>query len=195
MYDTYKYHTMTKTQIQQIQTKIGVASDGFWGPKSIDACQKYLRKLMVADAPKSDQASLSEAYGAAGDESRLMSIDVTGLGVQYDGAPVKSIRCNKGVAESLLTIVKELATFDEGKQALAQYAGCYNNRNMRNGSSPSLHARGAAIDLMPDNNMLNTHWPTKANMPFSVIEVFAKHGWLSAAAFWSRDAMHFQRTK
>lgn len=186
---------MTAKQIQNIQTKIGVSSDGFWGPKSIAACQKYLRKLMSGGAPASNQASLSAAYGAAGNESRLTAIKVTGLGVKYDGAPVKSIRCNAAVAESLLAIIQELSTFDEGKAALAQYAGCYNNRNMRGGSSPSLHARGAAIDLMPATNMLNTHWPTKANMPFSVIEVFAKHGWLSAAAFWSRDAMHFQRTK
>jgi hypothetical protein len=186
---------MTAKQIQSIQSKIGVSSDGFWGPKSIAACQKYLRKLMSGDAPASDQASLSKAYGAAGDESRLTSINVTGLGVKYDGAPVKSIRCNKGVAESLLAIIQELSKFDEGRIALSQYAGCYNNRKMRGGSLPSLHARGAAIDLMPARNMLNTHWPTKANMPFSVIEVFAKHGWLSAAAFWSRDAMHFQRTK
>jgi hypothetical protein len=187
---------MTTKQIQSIQTKIGVVSDGFWGPKSIAACQKYLKRLMSNyNAPASDQSSLSAAYGAPGNESRLTAIDVTGLGVQYDGAPVKSIRCNAAVAESLLAIIQELSTFDEGRIAIAQYAGCYNNRKMRGGSAPSLHARGAAIDLMPARNMLNTHWPTKANMPFSVIEVFAKHGWLSAAAFWSRDAMHFQRTK
>jgi len=28
-----------------------------------------------------------------------------------------------------------------------------------------------------------------------VIKVFAKHGWLSAGVFWSRDGMHFQKTK
>jgi len=186
---------MTKKQIQDIQTKIGTSPDGFWGPKSIAACQKYLRKLMGTAAPKSDQASLSAAYGAPGDTSRLTSINVSGYGVQYDGSPVKSIRCNSGVATSLLAIIKELSTFDEGRSALSQYAGCYNNRPMKGGSLPSLHARGAAIDLMPGSNGLRTHWPTKANMSFSVIEVFAKHGWLAAGPFWSRDAMHFQRTQ
>ncbi len=66
---------------------------------------------------------------------------------------------------------------------------------MRGGSLPSLHARGAAIDLMAATNRNKQHYPSGADMPFSVIEVFAKHGWLSAGAFWSRDAMHFQRTK
>jgi hypothetical protein len=186
---------MNKKEIQEIQTKIGVTPDGFWGPKSIAACQKYLRKLMGTNAPKSDQKSLSAAYGEPGSGTHHVTIDVSGYGVQYDGAPVKSITCNSGVADSLHAIIKELATFDAGKKALAQYAGCYNNRRMRGGSLPSLHARAAAIDLMAGTNGLKTHWPLKANMPFSVIEVFAKHGWLSAGAFWSRDAMHFQRTQ
>jgi len=31
-------------------------------------------------------------------------------------------------------------------------------------------------------------------MPFKVIEAFSREGFLSAGAFWSRDAMHFQTT-
>jgi hypothetical protein len=37
---------MTKDQIKDMQVKIGVEADGFWGPKSIIACQSHLRKLM-----------------------------------------------------------------------------------------------------------------------------------------------------
>jgi hypothetical protein len=29
-------------------------------------------------------------------------------------------------------------------------------------------------------------------MPFEVMEIFAKHGFLSAGAFWGYDAMHFE---
>jgi hypothetical protein len=65
---------------------------------------------------------------------------------------------------------------------------------MRGGSTPSLHARGAAIDLDPDNNANKQHWPASATMPFAVMEAFAREGWLSAGAFWSRDAMHSQAT-
>lgn len=187
---------MTQTQIKAIQEKIGTTPDGFWGHKSIAACQKYLRSLCPDnDSPNTDQASLTRAYGEAGDESQLVNIPVTGFGVKYDGQSVRTIRCNKQVADSLLLIIKELASFDEGKMALREYAGCYNNRPMRGGSLPSLHARGAAIDLMPNSNLNKQSWPASANMPFSVMEVFAKHGWLSAGAFWSRDAMHFQKTK
>jgi hypothetical protein len=57
-----------------------------------------------------------------------------------------------------------------------------------------LHARGAAIDLLADTNGNLTAWPVAARMPFAVMEAFAREGWLSAGAFWGRDAMHFQAT-
>jgi hypothetical protein len=191
---------MTTEQIKAIQAKIGTTPDGFWGEKSIIACKKYLRNLMDScedslHIPKTDQSSLTAVYGLPGDESQLVNLDVQGLGVKYDGQSVKTIRVNKACSESLNLIIRELATTPEGKIALGQYAGCYNNRAMRGGSLPSLHARGAAIDLMPSTNRNKQSWPVSADMPFSIMEVFAKHGWLSAGAFWSRDAMHMQRTK
>jgi hypothetical protein len=191
---------MTTEQIKAIQAKIGAEPDGFWGEKSIIACKKYLRKLMdsckdVLHIPKTDQNSLTAAYGLPGDISQLVNLDVQGLGVKYNGQAVKTIKVNKACSVSLYRIIRDLATIPEGKIALSQYAGCYNNRAMRGGSLPSLHARGSAIDLMQATNRNQQSWPVSADMPFSVIEVFAKHGWLSAGAFWSRDAMHMQRTK
>ncbi len=187
---------MTQDKIREIQSKIGTVVDGFWGSKSISACQKYLRNLGAGlNSPDTDQASLTKAYGTPGDATKLTSINVAGLGVKYDDIPVKTILCNKAVAESLLAVITDLSKFKEGQIALSLYAGCYNNRSMRGGNLPSLHARGAAIDLMPDTNQNKQSYPASANMPFSVIEVFSKHGWLSAGAFWSRDAMHFQKTK
>jgi hypothetical protein len=32
-------------------------------------------------------------------------------------------------------------------------------------------------------------------MPIEAMEAFAKQGWLSAGAFWSRDPMHFETTR
>ena len=188
---------MLKKQIIELQSYLKVEPDGFWGEKSIVAAQKHLRKLMASapPSPKTDQASLTAAYGAAGDESNLVNLNVEGLGVKYDGKLVKTVRCNKVVAPSLLMIIKELATFQEGVDVLAEYGGCYNNRPMRGGTTPSLHARGAAIDLAPNTNANKQHWPISANMSFVVMEVFAKHGWLAAGAFWSRDAMHMQKTQ
>jgi hypothetical protein len=114
--------------------------------------------------------------------------------VQYAGKAVSTIRVHERCAQSLLTVLTALAA--QGfRPILAQYAGVYNHRPMRGGSSWSLHAYGAAVDLAPHNNGLHTHWPTKATMPLEVMEIFASEGWLPAGAFWSRDAMHFQATR
>ncbi len=186
---------MTRDRIKRIQSKIGVEVDGFWGPKSIAACQSYLRSLMPKDTnwPRASQESLQGFYGSPGDESKLVSVNVEGLGLRYDGKPVKSIRCHDKVADSLKRVLESLAK--SHPDIVAQYAGCFNNRPMRGGSLPSLHARGAAIDLAPDTNRMSQSWPVSADMPLEVMEAFAREGWVSAGAFWGRDAMHHEAVK
>ena len=66
---------------------------------------------------------------------------------------------------------------------------------MRGGSRISTHAWGIAIDLAPNWNGNLMPWPTVATMPLEIMEIFAREGWLSAGAFWGRDAMHFQATR
>lgn len=180
-----------------MQRKIGTTPDGFWGPKSIAACQKYLRGLMPTPNPwpASDTESLVEFYGMPwNDESLLKGLDVTGMGVKYGGATVNSITCHVKVKDSLGRIVQALSGFEAGRRVLARYDGCYNNRAMRNGTRKSLHAFAAAVDFDCYNNANLAHWPASATMPLEVMEVFAREGWLSAGAFWGRDAMHFQAT-
>ena len=187
---------MTQKEIQDMQAKIGVEPDGFWGPKSIAACQAHLRKLMPNPSPwpETNQAALTKFYGSAGDESKLTTINVASLGMLYEGKPVRIIRCHAKVAESLKRILTAISKGPHRK-VLEKYAGVFNNRAMRGGNLPSLHARGAAIDLDPDSNSNHTPWPTRATMPLEVMEEFAKEGWLSAGAFWGRDAMHMQTTR
>lgn len=187
---------MNQNDIKKIQSKIGVEPDGFWGPKSIAACQAYLRKLMPKTNPwpKTDQASLTKFYGEPGDESQLTPLAVADLGILYDGRPVKIIRCHKKVAASLRRILEAIAASPH-KRILEKYAGCFNNRKMRGGSLPSLHARGAAVDLDPDDNGNLVPWPTRATMPLEVMEIFAKEGWKSAGAAWLRDGMHQEATQ
>ena len=186
---------MTRDRIKKIQSKIGATVDGFWGPRSIAACQRHLRSLMTADAnwPSPSQESLQGFYGSPGDESKLVAVNVEGLGLRYDGKPVKSIRCHDRVADSLKRVLTALAKTHP--DILAQYAGVYNNRPMRGGSLPSLHARGAAIDLAADTNRLSQSWPTSADMPFEVMEAFAREGWVGLGWLIGRDAMHFQATR
>ena len=190
---------MTRQQIQQIQERIGTTPDGFWGPKSVAACQRYLRLLMPSTNlwPTAGPQSLANFYGdpAKGEViDRIVRLNVVGLGLKYDGSPVKSVNVHRKCADSLHRVLVDISTRDCA-WVLGEYAGIYNHRPMRGGTRWSLHAYGAAIDLAPGANSLNTHWPTRANMPLEVMECFAREGWLPAGAFWSRDAMHFQATR
>jgi hypothetical protein len=187
---------MRSNEIIQLQKRIGTDPDGFWGPKSIAACQRHLRRFMPAENPwpKPDNKSMRAFYGDPGDESRLVNLPVAEFGVRYDGKPVRAIRCHERVADSLRLIFQEIAS---GPQAhiVREYAGCYNFRRMRGASAWSKHAWGAAVDFWPAKNGLWTHWPTTATMPIEVMEAFARQGWLPAGAFWGRDAMHMEATQ
>jgi len=186
---------MTRAEITEMQRRIGTEPDGFWGQKSIAACQKHLRSLMPKPNPwpASDQKSLTAFYGQPGDESKLTRFDLP-TNTNYDGKPARHARAHDRCVPSLIRILNEIASGPDA-WVLRQYAGIYNNRPMRGGSLPSIHARGAAIDLAPGTNGNHTTWPTRATMPLSVMEAFAREGWLSAGAFWGRDAMHFQATR
>lgn len=186
---------MNNQHIIEIQKRVGTTPDGDFLSKSISATKSYLRSLMPTPNPwpASDQASLQDFYGSPGDESKLVNLDVTDLDLRFEGAKVKTIRVHKKVAESLKRVLVEVSKTNP--EVIRIYDGAYFNRPMRNGNSPSLHARGAAIDFCADTNGLYDNWPYKATMPFAVIEAFAREGWLSGGAFWSRDAMHFQATR
>jgi hypothetical protein len=187
---------MTKTQIKATQSRVGTEADGFWGRNSIAACQKHLRDLMPKTNPwpYATTRDLQNFYGVATKNgTNLINLSVEGLGVKYDGKTVRTIHCNAAVGDSLLRIIKELAKVHP--EVIGDYNGCFNFRPMRGGSNLSMHAYGAAIDFMAGRNGNKTSWPTRASMPVSVMEIFAKEGWLSAGAFWGRDAMHFQATR
>ena len=180
---------MTGDQIEAIQRKIGTIPDRKWGPKSRAECQAYLRSLMPAPNPWPDKLHLRQFYGDPADESNLTNLGVSGLGVEYEGKPVSTVRCNRKIAEALHRVLFSLS--ETHRDILANYAGCYNYRPQRGGSSISMHAF-AAIDLDPDSNGNNTPWPQKATMPLEVMEAFAREGAFAAGAFWGRDAIHFE---
>jgi hypothetical protein len=188
---------MTKEEIQAIQRKIGATPDGAWGPKSYLACKSYLKSLMPAPSPwpKNDDASMTKFYGTGGNESNLVSFSFP-FPMYYDGAPVSKGRCHKLVKDSLLRVFADIKSRHgddpEIMKACQSYGGIYNFRNMRGGSRLSKHSWGVAIDLDPGNNGNKTSWPQRSSMPFEIIEAFAREGWVSAGAFWGRDAMHFE---
>jgi len=191
---------VTKHEIIRMQERVGTRADGFWGPKSIAACQRHLRGMMpeTCNWPSANNAALYGFYGPPGDESQLVMIDFP-YPMLYDGRPVTRTRVHRRCADSLLRVLRDIAgllpSAPHLRDAAQDYGGIYNFRKKRGGTSYSLHAYGAAIDLDADDNTFRDPWPLKADMPLEIIEAFAREGWVSAAAFWGYDAMHFQATR
>lgn len=196
---------MTPSEIGEMQRRINskgfpLVDDEFWGPKSIAACKKYLTSLMPSPNPwpKSDQASLRKFYGIPGNESNLVTIEFP-YRMLYDGKAVSRTRVHKKCAESLLRVLKAIAgRFNDAPDIVDEatdYGGCFNFRPKRGGTSWSLHAWGAAIDLDADDNTFRDSWPMKADMPLEIMEEFAKEGWIGGGWAWGYDGMHFQATR
>lgn len=196
---------MTQQQIADIQRRIGATPDGFWGPKSIAACQAHLKKRMPkgrfpTQAQVSSGKSIFGPHGVPGGYTPPMkSIRLPFVLHLYGdaGQTVPTIKAHEKCADALLSVFQRLKdaypTTEERKAAgILDYFGLYNPRAVRGGSSWSMHSWAIAIDLDANRNGNTTHWPTKSTMPLTVMECFAAEGWLSAGAFWSRDAMHSQ---
>lgn len=185
---------MDKEAIKKLQARIGTEPDGFWGPKSIAKCQAHLRSLYPKPYPFPTSKGVRKFYGDPGDG--LTTISVKGMAYIGSGTPqpISTIRCHEKVADSLQKILAEIAA-SEHAWILKEYAGCYNHRNMRGSDKLSMHSWGIAVDFWPRENGFTTPWPVVADMPFEVMEIFARHGWSAGGAFWGRDAMHFEAIK
>lgn len=196
---------MNADEIKAMQRRITAAGfplldDGFWGPKSQAACRAHLRALMPVPNPwpESDQASLRKFYGEPGDEGHLSVLEFP-FPVYYGGKLVTKTRVHARCHVSLLRILKEIrdrwSNRPDIMEEAADYGGVFNFRLKRGGSSYSLHAYGAAIDLDADDNTFRDSWPMQSDMPLEIMEAFAREGWIAAGAFWGYDAMHFQATR
>ncbi len=189
-----------------MQTRVAKAGfyrgeiDGFWGPKSIAGCQAYLRSLMPGPHPwpRPDSASLRAFYGEPGDESQLVRIEFP-YPMFYEGKRVTGTRCHRKIAPSLHRVLTNIAGLLPSRADIRDeaedYGGVYNFRLKRGGTSYSLHAYGAAIDLDADDNDFRAAWPVKADMPLEICECFAREGYTSAGPFWGYDGMHHQATQ
>ncbi|WP_185274729.1 M15 family metallopeptidase [Chryseobacterium indologenes] len=115
---------------------------------------------------------------------------------------VNKISCHKDIAEPLKAVFKELLTvygYPKIKElGIDLFGGCFNYRQMRGGSSYSVHAWGLAIDLDPVRNQLKETSKTArfARPEYkAMIEIFYKHGFVSLGREKNYDWMHFQWEK
>jgi hypothetical protein len=196
---------MTPAEIKSIQARIGTEPDGVFGAKSRSALQVWLKNVMPKPHPFPTEAGVSSnlsIFGRHGDpDTSPPTAKITiPFKVYYEDTPVQILRPHEKVADSLLCVFQRLdqAFPTEAEKRLAgilTYDGLYNPRQKRGGNSWSMHSWAIAIDLDADRNGNLVSWPEVAVMPLLVMECFAREGWLSAGAFWGRDAMHFQATR
>lgn len=111
----------------------------------------------------------------------------------YDGSKVTRIQMHKDAVAPFEAAMRELV--DTGLiQELHSFDGCWNVRNMRGLSTPSIHSWGCAFDLNASRNPLGVAWGSRPGM-FSAafVAVMRKH--FDCGADWHAprtDAMHFQ---
>ena len=191
---------MVHSEIGALQRRVGAEPDGFWGPRSIAACRAHLHALMPHPSPwpLQSQSALLAFYGSPGNENNLDKITFP-FATFYQGKQVLSTRVHEDCAHSLMRILEDIQSRHGDNMAImriaSDYAGVYNFRNKRGGNTYSLHAYGAAIDIAPATNGFKDSWPVRSNMPLEIIECFYREGWISGAAEWGYDAMHFQATQ
>jgi peptidoglycan hydrolase-like protein with peptidoglycan-binding domain len=112
---------------------------------------------------------------------------------------ITSFSCHEKLARPLADIFRHtLAHYGQAgveRLNLDVFGGCFNFRKMRGGSSLSLHAYGAAIDLNPERNQLRwgadrAQFAGEDYVPFW--NIVMAYGGTPAGYAWGKDWMHFQ---
>lgn len=116
------------------------------------------------------------------------------------GRMLKVTRVN-GVAEKLKAVSAELERLPRSFDAyLNPIAGTYACRVIAGSTRPSTHGHGIAIDLAlthahywrwtkPD---AEGHYAWKNAIPFEIVRIFEKHGFIWGGRWYHYDTMHFE---
>ena len=178
--------------------------DGLDGPRTRAAASAFGagRQGTRSAARYPKQADMAAFYGpAGGPDCTAGSVTLPfAFPLAWDSSQmITRFACHRKLADPL-TAIFAAAAAHYGETAmrelrLDQFGGCYNYRPMRNGSSLSIHAWGAAVDLDPLHNQLawgsdRAEFARPEYFPFW--EIVAGHGGVSLGRSRNRDWMHFQ---
>jgi len=131
-------------------------------------------------------------------EAQLVEVDW----LPGTGAPQKLL-VNKvnGVAKELGAVIKELALLpQEFVKFLKPSAGTYNCRPIEGTTRISAHGQGIAIDINVDYSDywrwtkpdVSGRYPYKNSIPWEIVEIFEKHGFIWGGKWYHYDTMHFE---
>jgi hypothetical protein len=142
---------------------------------------------------------LADFYGKPGPamETHLVVVE-TPWKTTYAGKPTRGFRVHEKIADDLRQIFDEIwndvahksqATCDH--MGVSVSSGGYYHRRVRGGSSFSLHAYGAAIDMDAGRNPMGERDCHFRRHPL-VVNAFLRHKWSWGGLFSRPDGMHFE---
>ncbi len=125
-------------------------------------------------------------------------VDVVWL-PKHGGKKVKITSVN-GVAEKLKAVSTDLdALPDSFVKYLTPSGGTYNCRVIAGTDRPSVHGNGAAIDInvawsdyWRNHQPVGGKYPYKNRIPWEIVEIFEKHGFIWGGKWYHYDTMHFE---
>jgi hypothetical protein len=206
---SYAHHRTAAVQLILKDLKFyNGAIDGRGGPEfyyAVEQWQNRTRQLHIPGrtAPVNNnwpnRSQLQSFYGAPGTGHTSLNIPFP-MRIAWDTKQtVNRVTVHSKCADSLDRILKEILQvygYEEIKKlGIDLFGGIYNNRPIRGGTVPSVHAYAAAIDLDPEKNQLR--WGSdKASFAKPVyskmIDAFEREGWVSLGKERNFDWMHFQ---
>lgn len=193
-----KTHEMWKA----VQRHLGITVDGLPGPGTASAVMRALKVEQNAPGtawPRETSADLIDFYGPPGTGQVVVPAPYP-LRIAWDQTQViERFSCHERCVDAFTGVFRDtLAHYGMDKVQelrLDLFGGCLNVRRKRGGSSWSVHAFGAAIDLDPDRNRL--HWrhdeaalAKPEYRPFW--QIVESYGLVSLGRTRDFDWMHFQ---
>jgi hypothetical protein len=152
------------------------------------------------------QSEVGTFYGKPGPmiEAQLAMFDLPmALRLDWDLAKTtKRVRLHRKCGPAFVAAIGAVRTqYGEAemkKLGIDRFAGGYAHRQMRGGTSWSMHAYGCAVDFYAGPNGLKVRCPDAlfcgaVYKPF--LDIMEAHGWLPAIRLWGADAMHFQMAR
>ena len=118
---------------------------------------------------------------------------------KHGGKTLKITRVN-GVAEKLKAVSDELDKLpDSFVKYLTPSGGTYNCRVIAGTTRPSVHGNGIAIDInvawsdyWRNHQPVDGKYPYKNRIPWEIVEIFEKHGFIWGGKWYHYDTMHFE---
>ncbi len=130
-------------------------------------------------------------YGSNSTEVRQNLVNVEWV----DGSTILFSNVN-GAADKLKLVIEELNQLpDEFRKYLVNPGGTFNWRNIAGTDRLSNHSFGSAIDI---NTKYSDYWQWNKNLtyqnriPYEIVEIFEKHGFIWGGKWYHYDTMHFE---